>query len=77
MNEMPETWYMFCQAVETTWLHRTMSTTNWYFPAVETFYHIGMVLLVGSVSMFDLRLLGVAMKGQSVSRLADRLLPAT
>jgi len=77
MNEMPEAWFMFCQAVETTWLHRTMSSTNWYFPAVETFHHIGMVLLVGSISLFDLRLLGVAMKGQSVSRLADRLLPTT
>jgi Family of unknown function (DUF6644) len=77
MNGMPETWYMFCQAVETTSLHRVMSSTNWYFPVVETFHHLGMVLLVGSVTLFDLRLLGVAMKGQSVSRLADRLLPAT
>ena len=77
MNGMPEPWFLFCQAVETTALHRFMSGTSWYFPAVETFHHIGMVLLVGSISLFDLRLLGVAMKGQSVSRIADRLLPAT
>lgn len=77
MPDMPESWYMFCRALETTWLHRTMSGTTWYFPAVETFHHVGMVLLVGGISLFDLRLLGLAMKGQSVSRLADRLLPAT
>jgi MFS superfamily sulfate permease-like transporter len=76
MPEMPLAWYNFCEALETTWLYRTMQIT-WIFPVVETFHHIGMVLLVGSITLFDLRLLGLAMKGQSVSQLADRLLPAT
>ena len=76
MPDMPETWYMFCEALETTWLHRFMQTA-WIFPVVETVHVAGMTLLVGSIALFDLRLLGLAMKGQSVSRLADRLLPST
>ena len=76
MPDMPQTWYMFCEALETTWLHRFM-VTPWIFPVVETVHVAGMTLLVGSIALFDLRLLGLAMKGQSVSQLADRLLPAT
>lgn len=76
MPEMPVAWYNFCGALEITWLHRMMQPP-WVFPIVETVHHIGMALLVGSITLFDLRLLGLAMRDQPVSRLAERLLPST
>jgi hypothetical protein len=47
----------------------------WLFPAVETFHLFGIILLVGSTVAFDLRLLGLALREQLVSKLASRLLP--
>ena len=76
MPEMPAAWFDFCGVLETTSLHRIMQPP-WIFPIVETGHHIGMALLVGSITLFDLRLLGLAMRDQSVSQLADRLLPST
>lgn len=45
----------------------------WAWPLCETFHFIGLILLVGAVGSFDLRLLGVA-KGLPVGTLR-RLLP--
>lgn len=47
----------------------------WLFPAIETVHLLGMATLVGSVAAFDLRLLGVALRGQRVTALARLLLP--
>jgi hypothetical protein len=44
------------------------------FTSVETIHLAAMVLLVGTITMFDLRLLGVALRAESVSELASRLL---
>lgn len=39
-------------------LSQAMRTSRWLYPIVEIFHILGFVLLVGSVAMFDLRLLG-------------------
>jgi hypothetical protein len=62
------------------WLEHTSVGTHvreslWLFPAIETLHLFGIVLLVGSTSALDLRLLGLSMRGQPVSKLAARLLP--
>ena len=44
---------------------------------VETVHLAAMVLLVGSISAFDLRLLGLILRQERVSQLARRLLPFT
>ena len=54
-----------------------MATSSWLFPAVETIHLCAMVVLVGSITAFDLRLLGLIMKRESVSQLADQLLSFT
>ena len=46
---------------------------SWVWPLCETFHFFGIVLLVGGVGMFDLRILGMA-KGLPVAAL-KRLLP--
>ena len=49
----------------------------WLFPAIETVHLLGMAALVGTITVFDLRLLGWLMRRQRVSELARRLLPWT
>ena len=49
----------------------------WLFPAIETVHLLGMAALVGTITVFDLRLLGWMMRRQRVSELARRLLPWT
>jgi len=56
---------------------RVMQDSTWLFPAIETTHLVAMIVLVGCITVFDVRLLGLAMRGTSVSRLAWRLLPAT
>ena len=51
---------------------------NEKWTAVDQSLHlVAMAVLVATITIFDLRLLGLAMPRVSVSRLADRLLPAT
>jgi hypothetical protein len=48
---------------------------EWVFPVVEAFHICGFALLVGSIVILDLRLLGIALRSQPVSRLAKELSP--
>ncbi len=68
---------MFCQAVENSGVGKAVLDSSWMFPGFETIHLSAMVVLVGSISAFDLRLLGLAMRRRSVSQLAERLLPVT
>ena len=47
----------------------------WLFPAIETLHLLGMAALVGTIAVFDLRLLGWMLRRERVSVLAGRLLP--
>ena len=67
----------FCKAVEKTAIANAMANSSWLFPTVETIHLAAMVLLVGSITVFDLRLLGIVLKRERVSELAGRLLPPT
>jgi hypothetical protein len=48
---------------------------EWVFPVVESIHICGFALLVGTVVILDLRLLGVFLRSQPVSRLARELAP--
>ncbi len=67
----------FCQAVEISALGKAVEQSSWAFPVIETIHLTAMVIMVGSISAFDLRLLGAALNRQRVSHLAERLLPVT
>ena len=60
----------FCQAVETMAVSRAVQDATWLFPTIETTPLVAMIVLVGSITVFDLRLLGLALRGTSVSQLA-------
>jgi hypothetical protein len=47
-------------AIRATDLHEFMRNVRWIWPALESAHFIGMSLLIGTIGMFDLRLLGFA-----------------
>jgi hypothetical protein len=51
--------------------------STWWYPILELVHSLGVIVLVGSIWMVDLRLLGVGMRSRRVSELASRLLPWT
>jgi hypothetical protein len=67
----------FCRWLEQTPVGASVRQSLWLFPAVETLHLLGMTVLVGSISILDLRLLGCTMRRAPVSVLAHRLLPWT
>jgi hypothetical protein len=48
---------------------------EWVFPVVEAIHICGFSLLVGTVTILDLRLLGLCLRRQTVSQLARQLSP--
>jgi hypothetical protein len=61
-------------ALEASGIARAMRESLWLYPGVEIAHIAGLAVLVGSVAMFDLRLLGVG-RSLSVRALARFLLP--
>jgi len=64
-----------CQWLEQTSIATQVRMSLWLFPVIETVHLFGIVALVGSTSALDLRLLGLALREQSVKTLTQRLLP--
>ena len=54
-----------------------MNSSEWAFPIVEVIHMIGIVLLVGTAVILDLRLLGLRLAGMQVWELASDLMPWT
>jgi hypothetical protein len=65
----------FCKWLEQTSVGASVRESLWLFPAIETLHLLGMAALVGTIAVFDLRLLGWMMRRERVSELAGRLLP--
>jgi hypothetical protein len=54
-----------------------MPGSEWLFPIIETLHVMALTIVVGSIAMMDLRLLGVASRNTTVSRLSSEVLPWT
>jgi hypothetical protein len=67
----------FCQWIYSTSLGTGIRESTYVFPIIETVHTLGIVLLVGTVAIVDLRLLGLLMKEEPVSQVAGQLLPWT
>ncbi len=52
-----------------------ISDSLWLFPLIESIHVWGIVILVGATGILDLRLLGLVLKEQPVSKLNRTLLP--
>ena len=66
-----------CKWLEQTPVGASVRQSLWLFPAIETVHLIGMAMLLATIGAFDLRLMGIALNGQSISVLGRRLLPLT
>jgi hypothetical protein len=51
--------------------------SGWMFPTIESIHVLALVLVAGSISMIDLRLLGVSSRNHSVTKLSTEVLPWT
>ena len=60
--------------VEQLAIAKAMREWLWLYPSVEIVHIVGFTILVGSVAMFDLRVLGLS-KGISIRALSRHLLP--
>ena len=67
--------FIFCQWLENTSLGTAVRESGWLFPTIETGHLFGIISLVASTSILDLRLLNLAFRRESVSNLVNRCLP--
>ena len=67
----------FLRWLQGTSLGASIRESLWLFPVIETVHIFGIICLVGSTSILDLRLMGLAFKDDTVSTLARRFLPWT
>lgn len=67
--------YSACVWLEHTSLGIWVRDSHYGFPVIETFHLFGIVSLVGSTSVLDLRFWGVLFKDEPVSSLVGRLVP--
>lgn len=64
-----------CQWLEQTMVGSSIRESLWLFPIIETIHIFGIILLVGATSILDLRLMGLAFRDESVSKMAGRFIP--
>lgn len=67
--------YLICRWFGDSLMGTSVRDSVWMFPVIETVHLFGVVVLVGFASVLDLRLIGLAFKGHTVSMLAERFLP--
>jgi hypothetical protein len=63
--------------LEATRLAEFIRESEWAFPAAESVHVIALALVIGTISIVDLRLLGLASSNRIYSELAKQVLPWT
>ena len=64
------------KAIEATWIGRGVRDSSWLFPFIESIHMLGIVVLVGTSILLDLRLLGRGvLRDRPASEVAARALP--
>jgi len=69
--------YNFCLWLQHTRVGIEVSESLWLFPLIETIHIWGIILLVGTTGVLDLRLLGLILTNQRISELHSRLIKWT
>ena len=54
-----------------------ISESSWLFPGIESVHVLAIALVVGSITMLDLRLLGVSLRDRPAGELTAEILPWT
>lgn len=66
-----------CQWIYATRLSTGIRESPYWFPIIEGIHTLGITAVVGTIAVLDLRLLGIIMKNEPVSRIARQVLPWT
>ncbi|QHN02935.1 hypothetical protein FTO74_05790 [Granulicella sp. WH15] len=66
-----------CEWIYATHLSTSIRQSPYSFPAIEAVHTLGITAVVGTIAILDLRLLGLIMKREPVSRIARQVLPWT
>jgi hypothetical protein len=66
--------YEFCKWLQQSSVGTAVAESDWLFPTIETVHIWGIILLVGTTGVLDLRLLGFILPNQRVSDLHHRLI---
>jgi hypothetical protein len=67
----------FCQWIYNTHFSTSIRESVYLFPIIEGIHTLGITAVVGTVGILDLRLLGLIMRREPVSRIAREVLPWT
>ena len=67
--------YIIAAWMERTSIGTAVRDSTWLFPIIETIHIFGIVIIVGSTSILDLRLMGKTFQDKPVSKVAERFLP--
>jgi uncharacterized protein DUF6644 len=67
----------FFEGLEHTSWVMTIASTGWLYAAISVTHYFTLFVLVGTIVLVDLRILGVAARGQSVTQVAETLFPWT
>ena len=65
----------FCDWLSQTPLSNLIQTVEWIIPMVQSVHIVCIAIVMGSVSLIDLRLLNITGRSQSISSMTTRLLP--
>src|SRR5208282_1295708 len=65
----------FCDWLSNTPLSLKIQTILWIIPAVQTIHILTVSFVLSSMAMLDLRLMGLAGRGQPISRMVSRFVP--
>ena len=66
-----------CQWIQDTQIGTQIRESIWFFPIIEGVHVMTLSVSVGFIYWFDLRLLGVNMRHQSISQVRDQVVPWT
>ena len=65
----------FCQWLEQSQIGTGIRESAYFFPIIESMHVLGLAMSVGMVIWFDLRLLGLSMRGEPVSQVFGHFKP--
>jgi hypothetical protein len=64
-----------CAWLESTRMAAAIRESTWLFPTIETLHVLSILVVVGSITMFDLRLLNLSSRDRSVTEVSEEIMP--
>lgn len=77
MEEQTTPWLPFFEQLYDLQLSQSLRESLYLFPVLDVIHVLSLLLMVGSVAVVDLRLLGLALRQVSITRLSAQVLPFT